>query len=597
MARETRLLSQGFNVTNVTIPSVDTHFNIAIFSGITGGVFMFGLLRAFMFFKAALDASKTLHNSMFDSILRTRIGFFDASQTTGRILNRFSKDVRQLDDSLPKTFFEFLQCALSVLGVIIVAGIAVPWVYIALLPLTVLFVFLRRYYIRTADHIHRLQSTTKSPVNGHVATTHDGIYTIRAFGMQNKMIEKYDCLQDLHTEARSLSLTSARWFAVRLELLCVVFVIAVSFSCVLAADRLNAGLVGLSITYVMSLMALLQWCVRQSATVENQMLAVERIREYIKLPHESIHGTAPPPKWPQYGEISVQGASLRYSSELPQVLKNLTFTIRGREKVGIVGRTGAGKSSLISMLFRLFEPTGCIMIDNVNIQQIGVYQLRKKISIIPQDPVLFTGSLRTNIDPFNTYEDEDIWNALGEVQLKQAMETLPQGLDSKVSEGGSNFSIGQRQLICLARAILRDTKILVIDEATANVDDRTDALIQQAIRKKFHGCTVVTIAHRLHTVMDSDRILVLEDGTVVEFDVPYLLLQNTDSLLLKMVEETGESAAIHLIQVAKASYERKQAGPVEKEFGDTDVNESLRSAEETIVLDKDKETDENTKLL
>ncbi|XP_045158220.2 ATP-binding cassette sub-family C member 4-like [Mercenaria mercenaria] len=596
MARDADLSLNGVNKTHVMIPRVDTQFNIAIFSVITGGVFIFGLLRALMFFKVALDASQNLHNSMFDSVLRTRIGFFDANQATGRILNRFSKDIRQLDDSLPKTFFEFLQCALIVLGVIIVAGMAVPWVYIALLPLTVVFVLLRRYYVKTANHIRRLQSTTLSPVSGHVAVTQEGICTIRAFGVQKKMIEKYDYLQNLHTQTTIMSLTSARWFAVRLDLLCALFVNAVSFSCVLTADRLNAGLVGLSITYTMSLMALFQWCVRQSAEVENQMIAVERILEYKKLLPEPTEGSAPPPKWPKTGEITVQGVSLRYSSELPNVLKDLSFTIRDREKVGIVGRTGAGKSSLVTMLFRLVEPTGSIMIDNVNIQEIGVHDLRKSISIILQEPVLFTGPLRKNIDRFGDYEDGEIWNALDEVQLKRKIEELPQGLDTEVSEGGSNFSVGERQLICLARAILRDTKIIVIDEATANVDCSTDEVIQHVIRLKFRGCTVLTIAHRLLTVMDCDRILVLDDGNVVEFDVPFLLLQNTNSLLRKMVAETGEKMASYLFKTAKSAYDRNEPAHADEDQESDDVL-FQRSTEENIVLETSQEVDENTSLL
>ncbi|XP_053395066.1 ATP-binding cassette sub-family C member 4-like isoform X2 [Mercenaria mercenaria] len=603
MARDADLSLNGVNNTHVMIPRVDTQFNIAIFSVITGGVFIFGLLRALIFFKVALDASRNLHNSMFDSVLGTRIGFFYANEATGRVLNRFSKDIRQLDDTLPKTFFEFLQSALVVLGVIIVAGMAVPWVYIALLPLTVVIVLLRRYYVKTANHIRRLESTTQSPVSGHVAVTQEGICTIRAFGMQNKMIEKYDYLQNLHTETTIIFLTSARWFAIRLDLLCALFVNAVSFSCVLTADRLNAGSVGLSITYAMSLMAQFQWCVRQSAEVENQMVAVERILEYIKLLPESNEGSAPPPQWPKTGEITMQGASLRYSSELPNVLKDLSFTIRDREKVGIVGRTGAGKSSLIAMLFRLVEPTGSIMIDNVNIQETGIYDLRRSISIIPQDPVLFTGPLRRNIDRFGDYEDEEIWNALDEVQLKRKIKELPLGLDTEVSEGGSNFSVGERQLICLTRAILRDTKIIVIDEATANVDSSTDEVIQRVIRLKFRGCTVLTIAHRLLTVMDCDRILVLDDGNVVEFDVPFLLLQNTNSLLRKMVEETGEKMTSYLFKAAESAYDRKEPAHVDKNIllqrpkeeqsiSDEDQEPngvlSQRSSEENIVLETSK---------
>lgn len=241
----------------------------------------------------------------------------------------------------------------------------------------------------------------------------------------------------------------------------------------------------------------------------------------------------------------------RYIPEEPAVLKNLNFVIQPKEKVGIVGRTGAGKSSLISALFRLTEVQGAIVIDEIDTKNLGLHDLRSKISIIPQEPVLFSGTMRKNLDPFDEFTDNDLWKALEEVELKQAVTDLAGGLSSKMSEGGSNFSVGQRQLVCLARAIVRNNKILVLDEATANVDPQTDALIQKTIRNKFSDCTVLTIAHRLNTVMDSDKVLVMDAGIMVEFEHPHILLQNENGFLYKMVQQTGPAMTETLTKVAE----------------------------------------------
>ncbi|XP_052217717.1 ATP-binding cassette sub-family C member 4-like isoform X4 [Dreissena polymorpha] len=595
LERHNALLAEGYYATNITIPIVDTNFNVSVFSGIIGGVFLFGILRALMFFKVTVDASQALHNTMFASILRSHIGFFDTNPV-GRILNRFSKDIGHMDDLLPVTFFDFTQCALLILGIVGVAGVVNPWVFIVVAPLIVLFVIIRRYYIRTSRHIKRLEGTTRSPVFSHLSASLQGLHTIRAFSVQGKFIEEFDNHQDLHTEAWFLFLTTSRWLAIRLDWLCAMFVAAVSFFCVVAADSLNAGLVGLSMTYAMTLMGMFQWGVRQSAEVENQMISVERVLDYSRLPSEAPleapNDRKPPPDWPQHGRISVQRVSLKYSTDTPTVLKNISFTIEAREKIGIVGRTGAGKSSLITMLFRLVEPTGSITIDDVDTLQIGLHDLRNQISIIPQDPVLFTGKLRRNLDPFSNHSDDALWKALGEVQLKNAVEDLPHGLDTEVSEGGINFSVGQRQLICLARAILRNNKILMIDEATANVDPRTDGLIQQTIREKFRKCTVLTIAHRLHTIMDSDRLLVLHDGEIEEFDAPHLLLQKPEGLLRKLVEQTGKTETTNLIEIARKSYENKNRDDINEEVQASNLAEIMRAISQHDVAMTIEELDE-----
>uniref|UniRef100_A0A2S2N873 Putative multidrug resistance-associated protein lethal n=1 Tax=Schizaphis graminum TaxID=13262 RepID=A0A2S2N873_SCHGA len=302
----------------------------------------------------------------------------------------------------------------------------------------------------------------------------------------------------------------------------------------------------------------LQWGIRQLAELDNQMTSVERVVEYTNVPQEAALESSPdkkPPKeWPDKGQIVFDNFYLRYSLDTAHVLKNLNIQIHAMEKIGIVGRTGAGKSSLIGALFRLALNEGNITVDGIEIHKIGLHDLRSKISIIPQEPILFSGSMRNNLDPLNEYPDHALWNALEEVELKTIVEDLPDGLNSKISEGGSNFSVGQRQLVCLARAIVRSNKILVLDEATANVDSQTDALIQNTIRNKFRSCTVLTIAHRLNTVMDSDRVLVMDAGKMVEFDHPYNLLKNKDGFFYKMVEQTGPETSDFLYNIAVESY-------------------------------------------
>lgn len=296
-----------------------------------------------------------------------------------------------------------------------------------------------------------------------------------------------------------------------------------------------------------------------SADFETQLVSCERVMEYGKLESEAelkIEGKEPPREWPTFGEIVFRKVSLWYSKTMPAVLKDISFEIEPGEKVGIVGRTGAGKSSLVSILFRLVEPEGVIMIDNVDIQSIGLHDLRTKISIIPQDPVLFSGTIRQNLDPFREYTDDQLWTALRESNLASAVNSMSGKLDAAVTEGGSNLSVGQRQLLCLARALLKNNKILVLDEATANVDQETDAQIQKTIKNQFKECTILTVAHRLNTIIEMDKVLVLDSGRIVEFDEPYLLLKNRNGIFSAMVEQTGDLAR-GLHRLAETAYFKK----------------------------------------
>ncbi|XP_040847172.1 ATP-binding cassette sub-family C member 4 isoform X2 [Ochotona curzoniae] len=536
---------------NVT-EQLDLTWYLSIYSGLTVATVLFGIARSLLVFYVLVNSSQNLHNKMFESILRAPVLFFDRNPI-GRILNRFSKDIGHMDDLLPLTFLDFIQTFLQVVGVVAVAAAVIPWILIPLVPLSIIFVFLRRYFLETSRDVKRLESTTRSPVFSHLSSSLQGLWTIRAYRAENRFQELFDAYQDLHSEAWFLFLTTSRWFAVRLDAICAIFIIIVAFGSLILANTLDAGQVGLALSYALTLMGMFQWCVRQSAEVENMMISVERVVEYTDLEKEAPWESQkrPPPAWPQEGVIIFDNVNFTYSLDGPLVLKHLTALIKAREKVGIVGRTGAGKSSLISALFRLSEPEGKIWIDKILTTEIGLHDLRKKMSIIPQEPVLFTGTMRKNLDPFGEHTDEELWNALEEVQLKETIEDLPGKMDTELAESGSNFSVGQRQLVCLARAILRKNRILIIDEATANVDPRTDELIQKKIREKFEQCTVLTIAHRLNTIIDSDKIMVLDSGRLKEYDEPYVLLQNKESLFYKMVQQLGKAEAAALTETAK----------------------------------------------
>uniref|UniRef100_A0A4W5MSH2 Multidrug resistance-associated protein 4 n=1 Tax=Hucho hucho TaxID=62062 RepID=A0A4W5MSH2_9TELE len=544
----TVIIQNGVNVTE----ELNLDFYLGIYAGLTGATLIFGFARSLVMFNVLVKAAQSLHNRMFNSILRTPVRFFDVNPI-GRVLNRFSKDIGQLDAALPWTFVDFIQIFLQIIGVVAVAASVIPWILIPLVPLIIVFLFLRRYFLQTSRDVKRLESTTRSPVFSHLSSSLQGLWTIRAFRAEERFQNTFDAYQDLHSESWFLFLVTSRWFAVRLDGICAVFVTITAFGCLLLRDQVEAGSVGLALSYAVTLMGMFQWGVRQSAEVENMMTSVERVVEYTELESEAPWETQkrPPPEWPSQGLITFDRVNFSYSSDGPVVLKDMKAVFRPKEKVGIVGRTGAGKSSLVSALFRLAEPEGRIYIDGVLTSEIGLHDLRQKMSIIPQDPVLFTGTMRKNLDPFSQHTDEDLWNALQEVQLKSVVEELPNKMETVLAESGSNFSVGQRQLVCLARAVLRKNRILIIDEATANVDPRTDELIQKTIRDKFRECTVLTIAHRLNTIIDSDRVLVLDAGQIHAYDEPYTLLQNHDGIFFKMVQQTGRQEAVALLQSAK----------------------------------------------
>nr|XP_046485751.1 ATP-binding cassette sub-family C member 4-like isoform X2 [Neodiprion pinetum] len=528
---------------------------VQVYTMLIAATVIFLSLRSLLFMKICMTASRTIHDSMFSNLLRATMRFFNTNPT-GRILNRFSKDVGAMDELLPRAMLETLQVFTVMLGILVMVSIVNPWTIIPMIFVAALFYFIRIYYLKTAQNIKRLEGITKSPVFSHVSSTLDGLTTIRSCGVlvEEMLKQEFDHHQDSHTGAWYLTLGTATAFGFTLDLVSCCFTTFVCFSFILIND-FPGGSVGLAISQCLILTGMVQYGVRLSAEVVSQMTSVERVLQYTNLPKEGpfTTGSPPPDTWPSQGGLVMKNVSMKYNDDKPPVLKGLNLKINPGWKVGIVGRTGAGKSSLISALFRLTGDglEGEIILDGVDTKSIGLQELRPRISIIPQEPILFSASLRYNLDPFDQYSDAKLWDSLQEVELGNSVPSL----DFRVAEGGANFSVGQRQLICLARAILRNNRLLVLDEATANIDRSTDNLIQNTIRRRFADCTVLTIAHRLNTIMDSDRVLVMEGGRIVEFDHPYLLLKDPNGHFSQMLQQTGKAMADKLALIAERTYQ------------------------------------------
>ncbi|CAG9814463.1 unnamed protein product [Phaedon cochleariae] len=547
------------------VPPVDwsTETCLYIYGSLLVGLFVIALTRTMLFYKSAMVSSKTLHAVIFNSVQGASMRFFDTNPG-GRILNRFSKDMGSIDEWLPKAIVDSGQVLLSIVGSLVLIVVVNQYFLILTAVLLLVFGFLRRIYLKTSKDLKRLEGMMRSPVFTHLKATIEGLTTIRAFGAEAILRDEFDKHQDTHTSAWYMFIISSSAFGFYLDSFCAGFIAFITFSFLVFEDSLKmpGGSVGLAITQAIAMTGLLQWGMRQSAEVANQLMSVERVLEYKSLPKEIQPAVPqePPKNWPSQGKLVFENMGLRYFPEGPLVLKHLNIVINPREKVGVVGRTGAGKSSLISALFRLAPVEGSMSIDDFDTKNISLESLRLKISIIPQDPVLFSGTLRYNLDPFEEYKDEALYRAIQDVELNDPANVINR-LENRVMDRGANYSVGQRQLICLARAILRNNKILMLDEATANVDPQTDALIQKTIRRKFVDCTVLTVAHRLNTIMDSDKVLVMDAGTVAEFDHPHKLLQRSDSVFYKMVAETGPATSEQLRKVAADAFQRISAVP------------------------------------
>ncbi|TPX60041.1 hypothetical protein PhCBS80983_g02066 [Powellomyces hirtus] len=535
-------------------------------------LYVFGIFFAY----AGTRAARVLHGAALANVIKAPVRFFD-STPLGRIINRFSKDTDTIDTTLADSFRMFINTFASAVSTFIFIIYATPLFMAPLVPILGIYYIFQKVYRGASRDLKRLDSTTRSPLYASFGETLVGAASIRAYGEQQRFIDVNDARINGNNAPYFLLITAQRWLAVRLEILGGVMVFFASAFGILnrTSDALTAALLGLSLSYALQVTQTLNWCVRQFTETEIALNAVERVTHYAyevetePLPAypppdgpeinistvvpTSAGKTSPPPKgWPQTGAIDIHDLTLQYAPDLPAVLHHLTLTIGDKEKVGVVGRTGSGKSTLIQSLFRTIEPClgSEIKIDGVNTRTIPLEDLRRAISIIPQDPTLFSGTFRSNLDPFGEYDDAALFTALRRAHLGADV-AAKGGLDAHVAEGGENLSVGQRQLVCLARAMVKKPRILIMDEATANVDLETDFVVQRILREEFAECTVLCVAHRLNTIIDYDRVLVLSNGRIAEFDTPRALLSNPQGVFTSMVDETGATNADMLKSMVK----------------------------------------------
>ncbi|KAJ3145325.1 hypothetical protein HDU89_007182 [Geranomyces variabilis] len=515
-------------------------FYLAIYASIVAAAALaVGGSYALLYIRQGIAGGRVLHDRMLKSVLAAPTQWFDETPV-GRINNRFSGDVGTIDENLVSSYVQFLSMALSTISILIIISASNPIFLVLLVPLGVAYYALQNYYLQSSRELKRMNALSASPIASYASGCLSSASTVRAFWQQAAFQERFEKTLTVNQSSFLTFLCGNKWVQVRSEFLGAVVVLGASLLAVVRRDHVSAATAGLTISYAMQISSTLMGLLRVFGDVQNQSVSIERVVEYGGLtPEQSM--VVPPAaplasEWPEAGAITFEDVQLRYRPGTPLVLNNLSFAIRAGEKIGIVGRTGAGKSSLAVALFRMAELAGGrILVDGVDIATIPLEHLRSRITMIPQDPAIFAGTLRSNLDPLGTAaNDKALWLALEQVGLKPTVTALDGKLDALVTDGGKNFSVGEKQLLCLARAMLRQTRILVLDEATAGVDGEADVLIQRTLREKFVGVTVLAIAHRLDTIADYDRVLVLDAGGVREFGDPRELMTRPDSAFRAM---------------------------------------------------------------
>ncbi|AWO98299.1 putative ATP-binding cassette sub-family C member 9-like [Scophthalmus maximus] len=488
-----------------------------------------------------LSAATNLHHNLLNKIIHAPIRFFDVTPL-GQILNRFSADTNIIDQHIPPTLESLTRSTLLCLSAIGVISSITPIFLIALIPLGIAFYFIQKYFRVASKDLQDLDDSTQLPLLCHFSETAEGLTTIRAFRHEARFKQRMLELTDTNNTAYLFLSAANRWLEVRTDYLGAVIVLAAAGASIWSLEySLRSGMVGLGLTYALTVTNYLNWVVRNLADLEVQMSAVKKVNSFLSTESENYEGSMDasqvPENWPQDGEIKIQDLCVRYDPMLKPVLKHVNAYISPGQKVGICGRTGSGKSSLSLAFFNMVDIfEGRIVIDGIDICKLPLQTLRSRLSIILQDPVLFSGSIRFNLDPERTCTDDRLWEALEIAQLKNMVKALPGGLDAVVTEGGENFSVGQRQLFCLARAFVRKSSILIMDEATASIDMATENILQKVVMTAFADRTVVTIAHRVHTILTADLVIVMKRGNILEYDKPETLLEQEDGMFASFVK-------------------------------------------------------------
>ncbi|KAL7216213.1 hypothetical protein ACSBR1_028207 [Camellia fascicularis] len=522
-------------------PPVSGSTLITVYVALAIGCSFCILARTLLLVTAWYESATILFNRMHFCIFRASMSFFDATPS-GRILNRASTDQSALDVNVPNQVGNFAFSTIELLGIIAVMSQVAWQVLVVFIPVIATCVWLQQHYIPSARELARLVGVCKAPVIQHFAETISGSATIRSFDQESRFIKTSAKLIDGHSRPKFYNSAAMEWLCFRLDMLsAITFAFSLVFLILAPSGTIDPSVAGLAVTYGLTLNITQARFIWNLCRVENNIISVERIFQYTSIPSEPplvIETNRPDSHWPLHGQVDIQDLQVQYAPHMPLVLRGLTCSFNGGMKTGIVGRTGSGKSTLIQTLFRIVDPTaGQILIDGIDISSIGLHDLRSRLSIIPQDPTMFEGTVRSNLDPLEEYGDEQIWEALDKCQLGEEVRKKEGKLDSTVTENGENWSMGQRQLVCLGRVLLKRSKVLVLDEATASVDTATDNIIQQTLQKHFSGCTVLTIAHRITSVVDSDMVLLLDNGLIEEYDSPRKLLENKSSSFAKLVAE------------------------------------------------------------
>nr|DAD30653.1 TPA_asm: hypothetical protein HUJ06_009504 [Nelumbo nucifera] len=514
---------------------------IGMFTLLSGGSSLFILGRAVLLSTVAIKTAQNLYLDMITSIFRAPISFFDTTHTS-RILNRSSTDQSTVDTDIPYRLAGLVFAVIQLLSIIFLMSYVAWPVLLLFLVIIAISAWYQAYYISTARELARMVASRIAPILHHFTETIAGAATIRSFNQEDSFLAKNLSLIDDFSSLSIHNSATMEWLSVRINFLFnlgffLVLIILVN----LPKAAINPSLAGLAVTYGLNLNVIQAWVIWNLCNVENKMISVERILQFSNIPSEAplvIEDCRPAPEWPNSGTIEFQNLHVQYSPALPMILKGINCRFPGEKKIGVVGRTGSGKSTLIQALFRVMEPSeGSILIDGVDICKVGLQDLRSRLGIIPQDPTLFQGTIRTNLDPLQQHSDPEIWEALDKCRLGEIARQDQRLLDAPVADDGGNWSVGQRQLVCLARVLLKKRRIMVLDEATASVDTETDNVIQKTIREDTSSCTVITIAHRIPTVIDNDLVLVLDEGKIVEYDSPTQLLKNDSSAFSKLVME------------------------------------------------------------
>ncbi|KAI9179643.1 Transporter of the ATP-binding cassette (ABC) [Blastocladiella emersonii ATCC 22665] len=565
--------------------TVDVNFYLGVYSiiGLVTVFVQFG--QSYYKYIGSMRASRRLHSQLLNSVLAAPVSFFD-STPTGRLQNRFSQDMGSIDSSIMNSLSSFISFVVGMAVELGLVGAVVPMFLLVVPFLLYLYWSIADYYLATTREIKRIQSTHQSPQFSHFEESIAGASCIRAYRAEPRFIRHMWRTVDNVNRGLVSQIGLNRWMSQRTGFADSLVLLCTGLAILFSLDTLDGGLAGFTLSYALVFSSSVVWLIRTWSMLEISANAVERVGEWLNLPREEdtlvaasledqsqqiVNGTAPadaaaqpprilqsvPASWPAHGRVEFKDVTCRYRADLPPVLHNIHFTVAPGERVAICGRTGAGKSSAVLSLFRFIScETGAITIDGIDISTISLHDLRSRLAILPQDPVLFEGTVRQNLDVFGEFDDEVLWRALNRVQCSGA---TPLTLDTQVAEGASSLSVGQRQLLCIARALLKSAKIVVMDESTASIDAISDTKIQSVIREspEFAGSSIICIAHRIKTVADFDRIIVLDAGRVVEEGSPYALMHDPASVFFGMCVETGEFET--LLQLAEETEAKKRA--------------------------------------